>query len=126
MNPRLDRSLEGSLAARAAGRVIVIDAYRNWNCGTWIGDLTARFGAEPPDGGFVEAEPVEGVRVLVRANLARLLGEAGASLHGGGLFRRSGLRVQLDRPELWISWLEQPTAWRAATPEPAGGTRVTR
>jgi hypothetical protein len=125
VNLRLDRSLEGSLEARAAGRAIVIDAYRSWSCGTWVGDLTARLGVVPDPGVFVEAEPVDGVRVFLRPNLARLLVEAGASLHGGGLFRRSGLRIELDRPELWIDWLEHPGA-NDASDLPPSSTAIGR
>ena len=117
MNVRLEGSLEGTLASRAEGRVIVIDAFRSWQCGTWVGDLRARWRAAEPGERFVAAPPVEGVPVFVRADLSRLLDEGGASLRGSGVIRRNGLRVELDRPELWISWLDHPGAW-APTPAP--------
>ena len=108
MTIRVDRELEGSLAAKAHGRMVVIDAYRSWNCGTWVGDLTARFADTAPRDAFIAAEPIEGVPVMIRDTLPALLDAAGASLHGGGILRRDGLRVELDRPELWIDWLANP------------------
>lgn len=109
MTIRLGSTLEGGLAAHAHGRIVVIDAYRTWNCGTWIGDVTARFADARAGEDFIEAEPIEGVPVMIRSTLPRLLDEAGASLHArGGLLRRDGLRVELDRPELWIDWLAKP------------------
>jgi hypothetical protein len=118
MNLRLAPSLQGSLARRAAGRVVVIDAYRSWNCGTWVGDVTARWADAPPGAGFVAADAVEDVPVFVDQRLAGLLAQAGPSLHGGGPLRRGRLRVELDRPQLWISWLDHPGAWGAAAAEP--------
>jgi hypothetical protein len=110
---RLDASLEGTFASRARGRVVVIDAYRSWACGTWVGDITARFAAAAPaDGAFVPAGTVEGVPVFVLPNLPGFLDAAGPSLHAGGVLRRGGLRVELDRPELWIRYLDRPDAWR--------------
>ena len=111
MRLRLDRSLEGSLAAQAAGRVIVIDAYRNWSCGTWIGDVTARWERTAPDRGFVMVASVDGVPVAVNEAVLGLLDAAGPTLRGGGRFRRNGLRVELDRPELWIDYLNRPATF---------------
>ena len=121
MSLRLDRSLQGSLAARAAGRIVVIDAYRTWNCGTWVGDLTAKLADAAPGDGFTELAPVDGVPAYANAGVVRLLDTAGASLHAVGRFRGSGLRVELDRPELWIDYLEHPGAWapHAEDPHPA-------
>lgn len=107
MTIRLDERLAGSLAARARGRIVVIDAYRSWACGTWVGDITARFAASAPEG-FLPSGAVEGVPVVVRSTLSRLLDAAGAELQGGARFRRDSLRVSLDRPELWLDWLAKP------------------
>lgn len=112
---RLGRSLEGSLAGVAAGRVLVIDAYRSRSCCAWVGDITARWERTAPDDRFVPTDPVEGVPVVVRSTLTELFEAAGVSLHRGGLLRRDGIRVELARPELWIAWLEQPGA-RALRP----------
>ena len=120
MSLRIDRSLAGSLASRAEGRVIVVDAFRSWQCGTWVGDLRARWRPSAPGDRFVTAPPAEGVPVYVRADLAHLLDKGGASLHGSGVIRRNGLRVELDRPELWISWLDHPGAWAARPTGEAG------
>ncbi len=115
---RLDRSLEGALAKRADGRVLVIDAYRTWNCGTWVGDLTAKLAEAAPGDGFTELAPVDGVPVYANAGVVNLLDTAGASLHGGRLFSGNGLRVELDRPELWIDYLEYPGAWAPRGEDP--------
>jgi len=88
--------------------MLVIDAYRTWNCGTWIGDVTASWSAGVPRGDFVAAEPVDGVPVVVRSTLTDLLDRAGASVQPAGFLRRDGVRVELDRPELWIDWLDHP------------------
>ncbi|MFN8629242.1 MAG: hypothetical protein U0838_02680 [Chloroflexota bacterium] len=108
MTIRVDDKLQGSLAAKARGRIVLIDAFRSWNCGTWVGDVTARFADAAPGAEYVAADPIEGVPVMVRATLPKLLDDAGASLHGGGLLTRDGLRVQLDKPELWLDWLANP------------------
>ncbi len=105
---RVDESLAGSLAERSHGRVIAIDAYRRWSCGVWIGDLIASWVDEPPGAGYVSGDPVEGVPVVVRSSLARLLDEAGPSLTRGGPLHRDGLRIALARPELWLDWLAFP------------------
>ena len=38
-----------------------------------------------------------------------------------GIVRRNGLRVELDRPELWIRYLDAPAAWRQ-TAQPFAGS----
>jgi hypothetical protein len=109
MTIRVAPSLAGTLPSRARGRTIVIDAFRSRCCGsaTWVGDITVRWADEVPATGFAAADPLEGVPVRVREALVRLLERAGPSLHETGLLRRDGLRVELDRPELWLDWLER-------------------
>ena len=113
MNITVGPSLEGRLTVQSAGRVLVIDAYRTRSCCAWIGDLTTRWEKVPPTEGFAAPVLVDGVPVVVRSSLVGLLEDAGASLHRAGLIRRDAIRVELDRPELWIAWLEQPGRWSA-------------
>lgn len=110
---RLDPSLVGRLAERADGRVLVIDAFRSWQCGTWIGDLTAEWWRSSPDDPFVAAPALEGVPVYVHRRLVRLLETAGASVVRSRLPFFGGLGVTLDRPELWIDYLDRPLDWAA-------------
>lgn len=90
----------------------MIDAFRS-RCacsGMYSGDITARWADPPPGVGFAAGEPLEGVPVTVRETLVRLLERAGPTLHNCGWLRRDGLRIELDRPELWLDWLERPGA----------------
>lgn len=108
MTIRLAPSLSGALAARSSGRLVIIDAYRQWSCGAWIGDLTAGWVDRSPGAGYVASDPIEGVPVFVRSSLAHLLEAAGPSLAPSGVIRRDGLRIELERPELWLDWLAYP------------------
>jgi len=115
MNLRLDPSLEGRLTARADGRVLVIDAFRSWMCGTWIGDLTVEWWRTPPDGDFVALAPLEDVPVFVHGRLVRLLDAAGATVARNRVPFLGGLTIELARPELWIDYLDRPRAWSQAS-----------
>jgi hypothetical protein len=115
---RLGPSLEGGLAAVADGRVLVIDAVRSRSCCAWVGDLTVRWARSAPGDGFATPALVGGVPVVVRSSLVGLLREAGASLHRARSIRRDAIRVELDRSELWIDWLEHPGRWSADLAEP--------
>ncbi len=108
---RLDPSLLGTFAERAAGRALVIDAFRSWQCGTWIGDLTAEWWRTAPDDPFVALTPLEGVPVYAHRRLVRLLEAAGACVVRSRLAFLGRLRLTLDRPELWIDYLDRPVAW---------------
>lgn len=122
MTIRLDRSLEGSLVGRADGRVLVVDDFRTWSCGTWIGDLTVDWSRMPPGDHFVELAALDGVAVYVRRRIVRLLDAAGPTITRSHLPFFGGLRIALDRPELWIDYLDRPQAWGpvlAAGAEPA-------
>jgi hypothetical protein len=110
----LASSLEGKLAGIAEERVLVIDAYRSWSCGTWIGDLTAEWWRQRPGDNFVEAAQLEGVPVLVHRRLARILEAAGATLVSSRLPFFGGVHLELARPELWLDYLDRPIAWRPA------------
>lgn len=114
MRIRLDPSLEGSLVGRADGRVLVIDDFRSWSCGTWIGDLTIGWSRTPPGDRFVELAPLEGVPVFTRRRLIRLLDAAGPTVTRSHAPLFGGLRIGLDRPELWIDYLDRPQAWGPA------------
>jgi len=84
----------------------------------WVGDITARWERTAPTVGFEAATLVDDVAVVVRSDHLALLELAGPSPHRGGLLRRDAIRVQFERPELWIAWLEHPGA-RLRTPEAA-------
>lgn len=108
---RLDPSLVGSFAERSDGRVLVIDAFRSWHCGTWIGDLTAEWSRTAPDDAFVALAQLESVPVYAHRRLVRLIETAGAKVVRSRLPFFGGLNVTLDRPELWIDYLDRPAAW---------------
>jgi hypothetical protein len=111
----VDPSLREELAADARDRVVVIDAMRFWQCGTWVGDLTVRLEDAPPDDGFAALEPIDGVRVFARRGLQGLLTQAEAVLERGFWPRRHRLRIRLEKPECWIDYLDRPA--RFETPE---------
>lgn len=107
----IDPSLRSSLAEQACGRSLVIDSYRSWHCGTWIGDLTVRW--RPVDLGpdYVELAPLDGVRLFANGRLLGFLRAAGPVVRRGGLPFRRGLGINLERPDLWIDYLDHPTSF---------------
>ena len=120
MTIRVDRSLSGSLAGRADGRVLVIDNFRSWSCGIWVGDLTVVWSPVPSTDEFTELVPLEGVAVYARRRLVRLLDAAGPTINRNHLSFFGGLRIALDRPELWIDYLDRPQAWAPVSSDVPG------
>ncbi len=114
MSLRLAASLEGRLAEIGEGRVLVIDAYRSWQCGTWIGDLTVEWWLKRPGDNFVVVAHFEGVPILVHRRLVRILEAADATLVRSRLPFFGSVHLELARPELWIDYLDRPMAWRPA------------
>jgi hypothetical protein len=104
----LEPALRGELATVAAGRSLVIDYFASQRCSVVIGDLTCNFRAAPPGIGYVELASIEGVRLFTEERLLAILGEAGAGLRWAGASFARHLAVDLDRPELWIDFLESP------------------
>jgi hypothetical protein len=102
---RLDPAGAARLEVLARGRPLVIDHYASRRCGVTIGDLRARFDAALPEVDVVELDPIGAVQVLVERALLQLLG-SGASLRIGGPRSLSKVGVDLDRPELWLEFLE--------------------
>ena len=96
----------------ADDRVLVIDAYRSWSCGTWVGDLTAEWWSKQPGDSFIAVAQLEGVPVLVHRRLVRIFEAAGATLVRSRLPFFGGVHVELARPELWLDYLDRPIAWR--------------
>ena len=96
--------------------MLVIDSFRSVGCGGAIGDLTIRWWREPPVGDFVEIAPLEGVGLLVRRSLVRLLAAARPTLTRARLPIHGGLSISLGRPELWIDFLDSPGRWQGAGP----------
>ena len=119
----LDPALRGSLARRAAGRLLVIDSFRSVGCGGAVGDITIRWWREPPVGDFVEIAPFEGVSLFVRRSLVRLLAAARPTLTRSRLPFQGGLSISLGRPELWIDFLDSPGRWLGAGEVGAGAVQ---
>ena len=119
----LDPALRGSLARRAAGRLLVIDSFRSVGCGVAVGDITIRWWREPPVGDFVEIAPFEGVSLFVRRSLVRLLAAARPTLTRSRLPFQGGLSISLGRPELWIDFLDSPGRWLGAGEVGAGAVQ---
>jgi hypothetical protein len=117
---QLDETLVGRLAPMARGRVLVIDAFRSRRCGACVGDLIVGWRESQPGDGFLELGSLDGVPVFVGRGLTGVLDAAGTTLVRARLPWSSGLAIELDRPELWLDFLEQPSAWawqrRAPTP----------
>lgn len=107
----LDPALRSVLSERSSGRTLVIDAFRSWQCGTWIGDLTVHWWDAEPGPEFAELAPLEGIRLFANRRLLRLLRDGGAILRRGRLPFRGGLTLTLDRPELWIDYLDHPSSF---------------
>jgi hypothetical protein len=123
MSLSLASSLEGKLAGIADDRVLVIDAYRSWHCGTWIGDLTVEWWRQRPGDNFVAIAELEGVPVLVHQRLVRILDAAGATLVRSRLPFFGAVHLELARPELWLDYLDRPIAWRPTPALEPGGSR---
>lgn len=107
---RIDPSHASRLADLVGDRPLVIDHYASRRCGVTIGDLRVRVETPPLGAEFVELDPIGSVRILAEPALLQLLG-SGASLRFGGSFPMAKVRIDLDRPELWLEFLE-------AHPEP--------
>ena len=112
----IDPAIRGSLARRAAGRHLVVDGSRSWQCGTWIGDLTVQWWRREPGGDYAALQPLEGVRVFARRRLLGLLRLAGPTLVASRLPIWGGLAITLERPELWIDYLDRPSAFEDELP----------
>jgi hypothetical protein len=104
----VEPSLRGSLAHHANGRVLVIDYFLSRRCSVVIGDLTADFEEMPPGAGFVEVGSVEGVRVFAEPRLLAVLADTESSLRLSGPPFARRLALDLDRPERWIDFLDEP------------------
>ena len=96
-----------TLRSVAGGRVIVIDCFASHRCGLTIGDLTAHFQAAEPGPGYAELWALEGVRLFAQMHLLNLLAAAGVTLRWRGSWFARRLALELDRPELWLEFLEQ-------------------
>jgi hypothetical protein len=100
--------LRADLPALASGRALVIDYFASARCGTVVGDITADLGNVPPPGTHAQLDDVAGVPVYAERRLLPLLEEAGLQLEPRRLPFGRAVRVRLDRPELWLDFLECP------------------
>jgi hypothetical protein len=104
----VEPSLRGSLAHLANGRVLVIDYFASRRCSVVVGDLTADFVEMPPGPGNVEIGVVEGVRVFAEPRLLAVLADTESSLRLSGPPFARHLAIDLDPPERWLDFLEEP------------------
>lgn len=107
----IDPSLRSSLAEQACDRSLVIDSYRSCHCGTWIGDLTVSWRPVDPGPDYVELTPLDGVRLFTNRRLLGFLRAAGPVVRRGGLPFRRGIGISLERPDLWIDYLDDPASF---------------
>jgi hypothetical protein len=104
----VEPSLRGSLARLANGRLLVIDYFASRRCSVVVGDLTADFEETSPGREYVEVATVEGVRVFAEQRLLAVLGDTNSSLRLGGPPFARHLAINLDPPERWLDFLEEP------------------
>jgi hypothetical protein len=104
----VEPALRGSLAHLANSRVLVIDYFASRRCSVVIGDLTADFVEMPPGAGYVEVGSAEGVRVFAESRLLAVLADTDSSLRLRGPSFARHLAIDLDPPERWIDFLEEP------------------
>jgi len=104
----VEPSLRGSLAHLANGRVLVIDYFASRRCSIVIGDLTADFVEMPPGPGYVEVGSAEWVRVFAEPRLLAVLADTESSLRLSGPPFARHLAIDLDPPERWLDFLEEP------------------
>jgi hypothetical protein len=107
----VERGLRGRLVELGQGQALVIDYYSSWHRGFAVGDLTVRFGEPKAEPRYVALEPLEGVNVLAERSLLGLLD--GATIREAGLPFARHLAISLERPEMWIEFLQQHPARRA-------------
>lgn len=104
----LTAELRSSVQSAARGRSLVIDYFASQRCGPPVGDLTATFIAEEPGSTYVELGPIGDVRLFVEVRLVPLLAAAGVTLRWAGPPFARHLAVVLDRPGLWLEFLDRP------------------
>lgn len=112
-----DARARARLRGRAAGRALLIDFYATRCCtSALIGDLETRWvdPAETPE--RIAVDEIEGVAILADRRLVPLLSEGAALVESGPVFAHT-IGVRLDRPELWLAFLETPAA-RRRSPRP--------
>jgi hypothetical protein len=108
LNVGMTAELRSSVRSTARGRSLVIDYFASHRCGPPVGDLTATFIAEEPGSTYVELDPIEDVRLFVEVRLVPLLAAAGVTLRWAGPAFARHLAVVLDRPGLWLEFLDKP------------------
>jgi hypothetical protein len=108
----LDPTLRGRLAALARGRALLIDFFTSRRCGVTIGDLTVAFRPAPSAAAYAALAPIEGVPVFVESRLVETLRGSGPTLRLSGPAFARHLGISLDRPELWIDFLDDSRSIR--------------
>jgi hypothetical protein len=108
----VDAGLHAELATMPAGRTLVIDYFAGRRCGVVTGDLTVEVRDAAVEGPYVEVAPVDGLRIVVQERLRDVLERSGPTLRLVGPRFRRHIGIELDRPELWIDFLDQPGVLR--------------
>jgi hypothetical protein len=101
--PRLRRDIP----RLARGRAIVIDYDASAKCGVVVGDITARFEADPRAKSQVRLVDLDGVPVFVDCGLTPLLERTQVVLDRH-LLGGDRLGIRLGAPESWLDVLESP------------------
>jgi hypothetical protein len=100
----------------ARDRTIVVGHFVSRRCGPAVGDLTVGFLRQPPGDEYVELEPIEGVPVWVERVLLPVLAAAGPRLRVRRPAFARGLAIDLDRPALWLDFLDRTGCFREEDP----------
>jgi hypothetical protein len=115
----VDAGLRGRLGGVVRDGVVVLDYFTSRRCNVTIGDLTAAVRQVELGPAFAELAPIEGVRIFAERRLLPVLRIAGPGLRlTRGPFG-GRLSVTLDRPELWLDFLENPGLLRRLAGERA-------
>ena len=101
----VDPAVADRIAQLSHGRPLIIDWFASRGCCVTVGDL--RVGFDDPDhaANLLELEPIGGVRVFAARQLHDVL-STGAEIRLGGPSFARHLWIALDRPEVWLEFID--------------------